>query len=138
MNPHENRDFFYSKDKKANMVGKFQEKAKKEGIEVPAVFSQIDYNTGLPAVLAVKKEEDEGESDEATRKAMLLAKVEETIQKAEVAASSKPEPVPPPPPPPSVMYDGTTQTDDIVQLDESVQTLLLALLSRFSGTNNRC
>lgn len=40
------------------MVGKFQEKAKKEGIELPPVFTQIDRTTGMPSILAVSSDDD--------------------------------------------------------------------------------
>ena len=41
------------------MVGKFQEKAKKEGIELPPIFNDIDRTTGLPSVLNVNKGDDQ-------------------------------------------------------------------------------
>jgi hypothetical protein len=129
------------------MVGKFQEKAKKEGIELPPVFTQIDRTTGMPSILAVSSDDGEKKTPEelirvivhSSARFIYFQAVEAVVQKAE-AEVKEPSP-PPPPPPPIVRYDADTQTEILLIIENEVSQTsfefetFIQMSSKCSGAN---
>uniref|UniRef100_A0A914W723 Potassium channel domain-containing protein n=1 Tax=Plectus sambesii TaxID=2011161 RepID=A0A914W723_9BILA len=142
-----------SKEKKQGVVQKFQEEAREQGIELPAVLQQIDLDSGLPTILALQKKADDAYDD--GYEIPLEQLVEQTILKAEddcaAAAAASAPPMRNPSPPLSihstkvscVQYDSDTQTDIVMTDDKQHQTFEpelheLAVQTDLSSASSQC
>ncbi|CAD6193493.1 unnamed protein product [Caenorhabditis auriculariae] len=97
-----------SKEKRRIAMAKVEQEAKKEGIEVPAILTDLDEKTGMPKLLLLEEHKEGAEPPKA-----LEEMVQKQIQIEEAAVDSSAL---------FAAHDADTQTEVVVREEKSHQT----------------
>ncbi|KAK0398828.1 hypothetical protein QR680_002770 [Steinernema hermaphroditum] len=105
-----------SAEKRRTAMARVQEEARETGIEIPAVFEDMDEKTGMPKILQIREDVDEDNVS------AIVEEIVRTTQAQKLSCDESRVTVPT-----VVLYDDSTQTDVLHMNDKNDQTTVTDL-----------